>query len=168
MWNNSKSDKTMGYTKSKELFDIPEPAPNPAQLPIIQPMQEVPVKKDETEVLSEARMRVIFGQDEPVIVKWLCTQLGVDSSEAKKMIKDIKSNLDYEFAMYISTATQDNIMILKTMLTAALEKKDFRNATDILTKLDNLTDRYMERQGLIEHKENQAEDSSKAIEIQFT
>ncbi len=168
MWNNSKSDKTIGYTKSKELFDIPDPAPNTIPMPAIQPMQEVPVKKDETEVLSEARMRVIFGQDEPVIVKWLCAQLGVDSAEAKKMIKDIKSNLDYEFAMYISTATQDNIMILKTMLTAALEKKDFRNATDILTKLDNLTDRYMERQGLIEHKENQAEDNSKAIEIQFT
>lgn len=166
MWNNSKSDKTIGYTKSKELFDIPDPAPMPA--PVIQPMQEVPVKKDETEVLSEARMRVIFGQDEPVIVKWLCTQLGVDSTEAKKMIKDIKSNIDYEFTMYISTATQDNIMILKTMLTAALEKKDFRNATDILSKLDSLTDRYMERQGLVEHKENQAEDNSKAIEIQFT
>ena len=166
MWNNSKTDKTMGYTNSKELFDIPEPAPMPVQL--IQPINEVPVKKDETEILSEARMRVIFGQDEPIIVKWLCTQLNVDSSEAKKMIKDIKSNIDYEFRMYISTATQDNIMILKTMLTAALEKKDFRNATDILTKLDNLTDRYMERQGLIEHKENQAEDNSKAIEIQFT
>lgn len=165
MWSNSKIDKTMGYTKSNELFDIPEPAPMPA---LIQPIHEVPVKKDETDILSEARMRVIFGQDEPIIVKWLCAQLSVDSSEAKKMIKDIKSNLDYEFRMYISTATQDNIMILKTMLTAALEKKDFRNATDILTKLDNLTDRYMERQGLIEHKENQAEDNSKAIEIQFT
>lgn len=168
MWNNRKESNTVGYMPSHELFTIPDPAPVTAPLPVMQPSAEVPAKKDETEVLSEARMRVIFGQDEPVIVKWLCTQLGVDSTEAKKMIKDIKSNLDYEFTMYISTATQDNIMILKTMLTAALEKKDFRNATDILTKLDNLTDRYMERQGLVEHKENQAEDNSKAIEIQFT
>lgn len=164
MWNNKKTNNTV-CTPSHELFTVPDPAPAP--LPVKQP-QEVPAKKDETDILSEARMRVIFGQDEPVTVKWLCAQLNVDSSEAKRMIKDIKSNLDYEFRMYISTATQDNIMILKTMLTAALEKKDFRNATDILTKLDNLTDRYMERQGLNEHKENQAEDNSKAIEIQFT
>lgn len=158
MWPNKKDDGVTYGSRAAELF---APPPKPSYVdPVYTPCL---IKKDETEVKSEARMRVIFGQDEPVIVKYLCKELDITSDEAEKMIKKIRRELDKEFAEYIATCNQDNIMILKTMLTSALDKKDFRNATEIMVKLDALTRRYMEDMGLVEKHEKEEE-----IEISFS
>lgn len=120
-------------------------------------------RRDDTEVMSEARMRVIYGQEEELTIKYLCRELDIDSSEAAKRLSDIKAKIDLDFHKYIASCTQDNIMILKTMLTKSLEKNDTRNSVEIMKNLDNLTMRYMEDNGLIEHKVKQDE-----IEIRFT
>lgn len=120
-------------------------------------------KRDDTEVMSEARMRVIYGQEEELTIKYLCRELDIDSAEAAKRLSEIKSKIDLDFHKYIASCTQDNIMILKTMLTKSLEKNDTRNSVEIMKNLDNLTMRYMEDNGLIEHKVKQDE-----IEIRFT
>ena len=152
MWNNKKDAVSYGST-STELFTAP------SKPSFIDPVDYSPslIRKDESEVKSEARMRVIFGQDEPIIVKYLCKELDITSDEAEKMIKKIRNGLNKEFTEYIATCNQDNIMILKTMLTSALEKKDFRNATEIMVKLDALTRRYMEDMGMIEKHEKEEE-----------
>lgn len=120
-------------------------------------------RRDDTEVMSEARMRVIYGQEEELTIKYLCRELDIDSVEAAKRLSDIKAKIDLDFHKYIASCTQDNIMILKTMLTKSLEKNDTRNSVEIMKNLDNLTMRYMEDNGLIEHKVKQDE-----IEIRFT
>lgn len=175
MWNNSREPKEpVGYTNTTPLFSEPEqPKSNDAGYTMISRTIRQPesnfslITKDETEVMSEARMRLIFGQDEPVIVKYICKNLDITSDQAQHKLTEIKSKLHSEFNSYIRSCTEDNIMILKTMLSAALEKKDFRNATDIMTKLDQLTDRYMDRAGMIVHRENAAEEN-KEIEVIFS
>lgn len=108
-------------------------------------------------------MRVIYGQEEELTIKYLCRELDIDSQEAARRLAEIKSKIDLDFHKYIASCTQDNIMILKTMLTKSLEKNDTRNSVEIMKNLDNLTMRYMEDNGLIEHKVKQDE-----IEIRFT
>lgn len=156
MWG--KKDPVAYVGTSPELFDLPANC-------IQQPENLSPrlVKRDPTEVMSEARIRVIYGQDEPLIVKYLVKELDITSDEAERKIIGIKQKLNEDFAQYISSCTQDNILILKTMLTKALEKNDTRNAVEIMRNLDQLTQRYMEDNGLIEHKVMEDE-----IQIQFS
>lgn len=162
MWT-SKKDK-------EDLIDAMLPA-NPLfddgfSSTIGQPLSSgnrIMTKRDDTEVMSEARMRVIYGQEEELTIKYLCRELDIDSAEAAKRLSEIKSKIDLDFHKYIASCTQDNIMILKTMLTKSLEKNDTRNSVEIMKNLDNLTMRYMEDNGLIEHKVKQDE-----IEIRFT
>lgn len=120
-------------------------------------------RRDENDVLSEAKVRLIYGQDEAKIVKYLVTELDITSDEAERRLMGLRGKLRVEFSKYIESCVQDNIMILKTMLTTALEKNDIRSATEIMKSLDNMTVRYMEDNGLIEHKEKQQE-----IEVKFT
>lgn len=157
MWNNKKEPVAYNGT-STELFELPTNL-------ITQPDNLSPrlIKRDPTEVMSEARIRVIYGQDEPLIVKYLVKELDITSAEAQTKIADIKAQLNTDFLHYITSCTQDNILILKTMLTKALEKNDTRNAVEIMRNLDQLTQRYMEDNGLIEHKVREEE-----IEIQFS
>lgn len=157
MWSNKK--EPVSYVgSSNELFDLPAGC-------LAQPENLSPrlIKRDPTDVMSEARIRVIYGQDEPLIIKYLVKELDITSTEAQAKIADIKAKLNTDFLHYISSCTQDNILILKTMLTKALEKNDTRNAVEIMRNLDQLTQRYMEDNGLIEHKVREEE-----IEIQFS
>lgn len=157
MWSNKKEPESYG-SKSAELFELPTNF-------VSQPDNLSPrlIKKDPTEVMSEARIRVIYGQDEPLIIKYLVKELDITSAEAQAKIADIKAKLNTDFLHYISSCTQDNILILKTMLTKALEKNDTRNAVEIMRNLDQLTQRYMEDNGLIEHKVREEE-----IQISFS
>lgn len=159
MWNQKK--ETPQYNiGANPLFDTP---PGTADdLPVSQSTYSM-IKRDETEVMSEARIRVIYGQEDNLILKYLSKELDIDSVTAKQKIESIKANLKLEFSQYIASCTQDNIMILKTMLTKALEKNDTRNAVEIMRNLDTLTQRYLEDNGLIEHKVKQDE-----IEIKFS
>lgn len=158
MWNQKKEPPQYNIG-STPLFDTPAAAvPDTATK-----SSYVMIKRDEMEVMSEARIRVIYGQEESLIVKYLSKELDIDSETAKQKIESIRTGLKAEFSQYIASCTQDNIMILKTMLTKALEKNDTRNAVEIMRNLDTLTQRYMEDNGLIEHKIKQDE-----IEIKFS
>ena len=156
MWNNSKSQGY--YAPANPLFEDDGRIDQPVNVTSYKL-----AKRDETEVLSEAKIRLIYGLDDCKIIKYLSTELDITSDDAETRLNKLKKEVKAEFSKYIASCIEDNIMVLKAMLTKSLEKNDLRSAVEIMKTLDSMTMRYMENNGLIEHKVLENE-----IEINFS
>ena len=122
------------------------------------------VQLDPMQIRAYGKRMLTFLQSKEMVVKFLTTELGIDSIEAEHEVDMMLGEIRADFQQYITRSTEENIMTLREMEKLALERHDTRSATDIIRTLDQLTTRYLEDNDLLPIKKKKEDE----IEIIFS
>ncbi len=117
-------------------------------------------------VRAYGKRMLIFMQSRDIVVKFLVTELGIDSAQAEREVSEMLGEIRADFTNYLMSSDEQNIMTLREMMKLALERHDTRSATDIMRTLDTITNHYLEVHDMLPEKKKK--EDSKEIEIIFT